>query len=198
MDEGASIIQLMNAAGYDVATPGNHEFDYGMAQFLSLTEKANFDYVSVNFVDKDENTVLKPYVIKDVDGVKIAFVGISTPKTITTSTPTYFQDGEGNYIFGFLQDETGEKLYTAVQNAVDAARKEGAKYVIAMAHLGIEADCLGKVADGVALNGVAVIYQQDLIACGQQRTLGSGKALVAHAVFDAAVGVIGVQDHGHM
>ena len=141
LSKGEYIIDIMNKLGYDVATPGNHEFDYGMDQFNKLVEKADFDYISCNFVDKDGNPVLKPYVIKEADGVKIAFVGISTPKTITTSTPTYFQDGNGNYIYGFMQDDTGEKLYAAVQSAVDAARKEGAKYVIAMAHLGIETDC---------------------------------------------------------
>ena len=152
LSKGEYIIDIMNKLGYDVATPGNHEFDYGMDQFNKLVEKADFEYISCNFVDKDGNPVLKPYVIKEADGVKIAFVGISTPKTITTSTPTYFQDGEGNYIFGFLQDETGEKLYTAVQNAVDAARKEGAKYVIAMAHLGIEADCQPWTSSDVIVN----------------------------------------------
>jgi len=152
LSKGEYIIDIMNKLGYDVATPGNHEFDYGMDQFNKLVEKADFDYISCNFVDKDGNPVLKPYVIKEADGVKIAFVGISTPKTITTSTPTYFQDGEGNYIFGFLQDDTGEKLYAAVQSAVDAARKEGAKYVIAMAHLGIEADCQPWTSSDVIVN----------------------------------------------
>ena len=152
LSKGEYIIDIMNKLGYDVATPGNHEFDYGMDQFNRLVEKADFDYISCNFVDKDEKAVLKPYVIKDVDGVKIAFVGISTPKTITTSTPTYFQDDEGNYIFGFMQDQTGEKLYAAVQSAVDAARKEGAKYVIAMAHLGIEADCQPWTSSDVIVN----------------------------------------------
>ena len=82
-----------------------------------------------------------------------------TPKTITTSTPTYFQDGNGNYIYGFMQDDTGEKLYTAVQSAVDAARKEGAKYVIAMAHLGIEADCQPWTSSDVIVNtsGIDVV-----------------------------------------
>lgn len=152
LSKGEYIIDIMNKLGYDVATPGNHEFDYGMDQFNKLVEKADFDYISCNFVDKDGNPVLKPYVIKEADGVKIAFVGISTPKTITTSTPTYFQDGNGNYIYGFMQDDTGEKLYTAVQSAVDAARKEGAKYVIAMAHLGIEADCQPWTSSDVIVN----------------------------------------------
>ena len=152
LSKGEYIIDIMNKLGYDVATPGNHEFDYGMDQFNKLVEKADFDYISCNFVDKDGNPVLKPYVIKEADGIKIAFVGISTPKTITTSTPTYFQDGNGNYIYGFMQDDTGEKLYTAVQSAVDAARKEGAKYVIAMAHLGIEADCQPWTSSDVIVN----------------------------------------------
>ena len=159
LSKGEYIIDIMNKLGYDVATPGNHEFDYGMDQFNKLVEKADFDYISCNFVDKDGNPVLKPYVIKEADGVKIAFVGISTPKTITTSTPTYFQDGNGNYIYGFMQDDTGEKLYTAVQSAVDAARKEGAKYVIAMAHLGIETDCQPWTSSDVIVNtsGIDVV-----------------------------------------
>lgn len=159
LSKGEYIIDIMNKLGYDVATPGNHEFDYGMDQFNKLVEKADFDYISCNFVDKDGNAVLKPYIIKEVDGVKIAFVGISTPKTITTSTPTYFQDGNGNYIYGFMQDDTGEKLYAAVQSAVDAARKEGAKYVIAMAHLGIEADCQPWTSSDVIVNtsGIDVV-----------------------------------------
>ena len=80
LSKGEYIIDIMNKLGYDVATPGNHEFDYGMDQFNKLVEKADFDYISCNFVDKDGNPVLKPYVIKEADGVKIAFVGISTPR----------------------------------------------------------------------------------------------------------------------
>ena len=126
MTKGEAIIELMNAVGYDVAIPGNHEFDYGMDNFLALTEKANFPYISANFTYQDE-LVFQPYVIKEYDGVKVAFVGVTTPKTFTSSTPTYFQDAEGNYVYGFSEDETGEKLYAAVQSAVDAARAEGAQ-----------------------------------------------------------------------
>ena len=156
LSNGEYIIDIMNEVGYDVATPGNHEFDYGMEQFFALTEQANFPYVSANFVDSDGNTVLDPYVIKDVAGVKIAFVGISTPKTITTSTPKYFQDDNGNYIYAFQQDETGEKLYAAVQSAVDAARAEGAQFVIALAHLGIEEDCSPWTSSEVIVNTTGI------------------------------------------
>lgn len=137
---GEANIKLMNAVGYDIATIGNHEFDYGMARFLELAGMAEFPYVSCNFV-KDGVTVFDPYVIKEFDGVKVAFVGISTPKTITSSAPKYFQDENGNFIYGFCQDESGEALYTAVQTAIDAAIAEGAAYVIGLAHLGNEAEC---------------------------------------------------------
>ena len=140
MTTGEAIIDIMNAVGYDVAIPGNHEFDYGMDRFLELTGKANFPYISCNF-NKAGELVFAPYVIKEFDGVKIAFVGVTTPMTPRSSTPKYFMDENGNFIYGFLQDETGEAVYTAVQNAVDAARGEGAAYVIVMAHLGDEAEC---------------------------------------------------------
>lgn len=140
MTTGEALIELMNTVGYDIAIPGNHEFDYGMDRFLELTEKANFPYISANF-NKEGELVFAPYVIKEFDGVKIAFVGVTTPKTITSSTPKYFQDEEGNFIYGFMQDETGEKLYAAVQSAVDAARGEGAAYVVALGHLGNEEAC---------------------------------------------------------
>lgn len=140
MTNGETIVSLMNAVGYDVAIPGNHEFDYGMDSFLALTELAEFPYISANF-NKGGELVFEPYVIKAFDGVKIAFVGITTPKTLTSSTPKYFQNEDGEFIYGFMQDETGEALYAAVQSAVDSALAEGADYVVAMAHLGNEASC---------------------------------------------------------
>lgn len=133
--KGEVPIDLMNKMGYNVAIPGNHEFDYGMDQFLSLAEKAEFPYISCNFQCRGEN-VFEPYVILEAGGKKIGFVGVTTPETIVTSTPIHFQDEEGNYIYSFLQDETGEALYSAVQSAVDDAREEGAEYVIVMGHMG--------------------------------------------------------------
>ena len=125
LTKGEAIIDLMNDMKYDVAIPGNHDFDYGMDQFLALTKKADFPYISCNF-NKEGELIFEPYVIKEVCGMKIAFVGVTTPETLTTSTPAYFQDDAGNYVYGFLQDKTGEGVYTAVQKAVDDARAEGA------------------------------------------------------------------------
>lgn len=136
LSKGDSIIDLMNEMAYDIAIPGNHEFDYGMETFLKLTEKAEFPYISCNF-NKEGELVFDPYLVQEVNGTKIGFVGVTTPKTVIQSTPAYFQDGEGNYIYSFMQeDETGQKVYDAVQAAVDAARAEGAAYVFLLSHLG--------------------------------------------------------------
>ena len=141
MTRGEANITLMNKLGYEIAIPGNHEFDYGMPRFLELTEQANFPYISCNF-NREGELVFDPYVIKEFDGIKVAFVGITTPETLISSTQKYFMDDAGNYIYGFFQDKTGEKFYAAIQSAVDAARAEGAAYVIAMAHLGDEEACI--------------------------------------------------------
>ncbi len=140
MTTGESIIRIMNTLGYDVVIPGNHEFDYGMDRFLELTEMANFPYISCNF-NKEGELVFDPWLIKEVGGVKIGFVGVTTPYTLRSSTPRYFMDDEGNFIYGFLQDESGEPLYNAVQKAVDEVRAEGADYVVVLAHLGNETEC---------------------------------------------------------
>ena len=140
MTKGEALVELMNEAGYEIAIPGNHEFDYGMEQFLSLAEKAKFQYISCNF-NKDGELVFEPYVIKDLGGAKVAFVGVTTPKTLTSSTPKYFQNEKGEFVYGFFQDDTGEGVYSAVQKAVDDARAEGAEYVIVMGHMGNEEEC---------------------------------------------------------
>ncbi len=140
LSKGEAIIDLMNAMGYDVATIGNHEFDYGMEQFNKNVGLAAFKYVACNFIGPDGNPVLDAYTIIECAGKKIAFVGVATPQTFKSSTPTYFMDENGNFIYSFCEGNNGQDLYDAVQNAVDAARAEGADYVIALTHLGIEAD----------------------------------------------------------
>ncbi len=138
LTKGEAVLNLMNALHYDAAIPGNHEFDYGMERFLQLAEKAEFPYISCNF-RHEGNLVFAPYVMKEAAGLHIAFVGVTTPKTITSSHPAYFQNEAGEYVYDFMQDETGEMVYQAVQKAVDAARAEGADYVYVLGHLGLEA-----------------------------------------------------------
>ena len=131
---GSAIVDLMNTVGYDYAVPGNHEFDYSMSTFLNLTQDADFTYLSANFVDlRTDSTVFEPYAIKDFDGEKVAFIGIATPESYTKSRPTYFQDENGNLIYGFC----GDNFYDTIQNTIDQAKAEGADIVIAIGHLGI-------------------------------------------------------------
>ena len=156
LSKGEYIIDIMNAVGYDIATIGNHEFDYGMDVFMSLREKAEFPYISANFCDLEGNPILDPYVIKELGGWKVAFVGASTPETFTKSTPTYFQDAEGNYIYSFCQGEDGANLYAAVQKAVDAARAEGAEIVIVMSHLGTDGSSVPYTSSDLIVNTTGI------------------------------------------
>ena len=141
LSKGEYIVDIMNEIGYDAAVPGNHEFDYDMDQFLKLAkEKAEYPYLSANFVDKTGKPVFDAYKLFEVDGKKVAFVGLTTPETFTKSTPTYFQDGNGNYIYGFCEGGNGQELYAAAQKAIDAAEAAGADYVIGLGHLGIDGE----------------------------------------------------------
>ena len=141
MDNGKTVVNLMKSAGYDLATLGNHEFDYGMLRALEVTE-SGIPYVSCNFYNEKDgvrgSNVLDSYKIFTAGGKKVAFVGITTPESFTKSTPAYFQDENGKYIYGISGGENGEALYEDVQEAINAARADGADYVVALGHLGVD------------------------------------------------------------
>lgn len=137
LSDGEYPMQIMNELGYDVAVPGNHEFDYGMDTFFKLTGEAEFPYLSVNFTDlRTDEKPFQAYTIIDAEQYRIAFIGLTTPETLTSSRPSNFQDEDGNFIYGFLGSDDGTALYTAVQNAIDAAYADGADYVFAIGHMG--------------------------------------------------------------
>ena len=140
MDKGATIVKLMNAAGYDLATLGNHEFDYGMDGAMNVIDWAEYPYISANFYHEENGvkgeTVLEAVHLFELGGRVIGFVGITTPETFTKSTPAYFQDEAGNYIYGISGGEDGAALHADVQAGIDAAKAAGAEIVIALGHLG--------------------------------------------------------------
>ncbi len=140
MDKGQTIIKLMNAAGYDLATLGNHEFDYGMDGCQQIVAWAEYPYVSCNFYEEADGVrgenVLPAYQMFDFGTEKLAIIGVTTPESFTKSTPAYFQDENGNYIYGISGGEDGSALYADVQAAIDSAAAEGATKVIALGHLG--------------------------------------------------------------
>ena len=140
MDNGETIIKMMNTAGYDVATLGNHEFDYGMFGCMKAIDMAEYPYVSCNFRNEADGAcgenVLNSYELLSAGEENIAIIGITTPETITKTTPAYFQDEEGNFIYGIAGGEDGSELYAAVQKAIEEAKAAGATKVIALGHLG--------------------------------------------------------------
>ena len=96
LSKGSWIVDIMNNVGYDIAIPGNHEFDFGMDTFLDIAKnQAEYTYVSCNFVDADGKAVLEPYTMVTYGDVDVAYVGISTPETLTKSAPAYFPNDKG-------------------------------------------------------------------------------------------------------
>ncbi len=155
--EGAAIVDIMNTVGYDFGVPGNHEFDYGLERFLAIAAgdapEAQYEYLSCNFVDlQTGETVLTPYEIVEMNGENVAFVGISTPETYTKSTPTYFQDENGNFLYSFSEDT----FYDTIQDTVDEAIAAGADRVIALGHLGIEGTTEGWKSTDVIANTTGI------------------------------------------
>ncbi len=142
MDQGEHVVKLMNAVGYDAASLGNHEFDYGMDGCLQIQEWAEFPYLDCNFYHEKDGVrgenVLDSYKIFDMGKEKVAIVGVLTPESFTKSTPAYFQDDAGNYIYGISGGDDGADLYADVQKAVDDARANGATKVIGLGHLGVD------------------------------------------------------------
>lgn len=139
LSDGSYLVDIMNYIGFDYATYGNHEFDYGMDVALSLPEVSDAQYIACNFEDLTTGKlVTEPYTIATYGDLKVAYVGIATPETFTKSTPVYFQDENGNYIYSFREGNNGQDLYDAVQSSIDAATSEGADVVIALGHLGTD------------------------------------------------------------
>lgn len=142
MDKGKTIIELMNAVGYDVATLGNHEFDYGMFGCMQVIDWAEFPYVSCNFYHEEAGVrgenVLDSFVSFECGEEKIAFVGVTTPESFTKSTPAYFQNENGEYIYSISAGAAGSDLQADLQTAIDAAKADGATKVIGLGHLGID------------------------------------------------------------
>lgn len=184
LSAGAYLVDIMNEVGYDFATFGNHEFDYKLPQLAKLTKQAKYQYLACNFkyIGKGTSDLnYKPYEIVTYGDKKVAFIGIVTPESFTKSTPAYFQDESGNYIYSFSEDETGTALYETVQKTVDEARAAGADYVIAMGHLGNEGITDRWTSKAVIANttGIdAVLDGHDHVAGVQKVANKDGKQIV--------------------
>jgi len=133
--QGEYIVNIMNLVGYDAVTLGNHEFDYKLPRLFELTEMMDTKPVCSNFKETDEDEpVFEPFCMVRYGQVDIAYIGITTPDTLTSAAPAQFVGEDGEYAYTFC----GDVLYDTVQNSIDAALQQGAEYVIALSHLGTE------------------------------------------------------------
>lgn len=134
LTNGEGVIKIMNKVGYDIVTPGNHEFDYGIEQTYHLLNNClDATVVCANFCHfPSMETAFKPYTIKEYGNVKVAYIGLTTAKTLTSTTPNNYLDAEGNRIYDFMD----EQLDVQTNHMVEKARNEGADYVVLIAHLG--------------------------------------------------------------
>ncbi len=139
LSKGMWAAEIMDKMGYDVAVPGNHEFDFGVERLLEIADSVSYDYVCCNFIDlRTGKTVFKPYkMIKKFD-TNIAFIGITTPETYTMSNPNYFKDESGKDIYSFCGGDNGKELYKRVQDTIDEAKNAGADMVMLVGHTGID------------------------------------------------------------
>lgn len=142
LSKGEYLVDIMNEVGYDYAVFGNHEFDYGMEVLQGLISKAKYQYLCSNLTytanDGKGLTGYKAYDVATYGDKKVAFIGVDTPESFTKSTPTYFQNDKGEYVYSFAEGNDGADLYKNVQASVDAAKADGADYVVVIAHLGID------------------------------------------------------------
>ncbi len=138
VSSGNYLLILMNAMNYDVAVPGNHDFDFGMKQFNNAVKYLNCSYISCNFMNlSKKKTVLKSYKIVEKDGIKIGFVGVTTPQTTKITKTKYFKNSKGKWVYGFCGGSKGTQLYTQVQKSINAAKKAGAQMIILVGHTGV-------------------------------------------------------------
>ena len=163
LTKGEAIVRIMNAVGYDCLTIGNHEFDYTVPQMQHLSEMLTAKTLCCNFSryeqdnddndDRDIDDLYPAYEVKDFGGTKVGFIGVATPSTFRSSTPTYFIDDNGNLLYNFHQTDT----YECVQEAVNDAREEGAEIIIVLSHLGDDPEVAYSRALIAATHGIDVV-----------------------------------------
>lgn len=126
--KGLEAVNLMNAVGYDIVTPGNHEFDFGYAQLAENLQSAKFDTICCNILDADGKPVFAPSEVIEVDGVKIGFIGVNTPESQTKAHPAKIQG---------LKWLAGEDMAKAVQAEADKLA-DTTDIIIVLSHLGVD------------------------------------------------------------
>ena len=133
VSRGRYLVRMMNAVGYDYVTLGNHEFDFGIDTLARRMEELSATVLCGNFASMaDGASYYLCHAVRQFGGVKVAFVGVTTPGVPTSSTPLFFQDGQGHWLYTFYPTA----LDSVVQQCVDEVRRQGADYVVLLSHIG--------------------------------------------------------------
>ena len=157
LSKGATAIEMMNAAGYDVATLGNHEFDFGYENLMNILGNAKFKAICGD-VFKDGKSILDGWTIIEKAGVKVGFVGLETPETYTKVNPALIQG------ISFPQKEA---LYDCAQKLVDEVKAAGADIVVGLFHLGVDDESIDNRSVDVYNN----VQGLDIILDGHSHTV---------------------------
>ena len=182
--KGADAVTMMNAAGYDVVTLGNHEFDYGYAQLKENMSKAKFKVVCADVFNEDGTPIFDAnYTYTTKSGVKVGFFGMETPETQTKANPALIKG---------LTFATGDAFTKAAADQV-AALKD-ADVVICLAHLGVDAES----APYRSTDLYAAVKGIDFIVDGHSHTVMTkgekGEPIQSTGTAFANIGVIVIDD----
>lgn len=135
VSEGATAVELMNMAGYDVATTGNHEFDFGYANLKTLMESAEFPILAADaFTAEGDLAMDGDNLTFQLGDVTVGVFGLATPETATKAHPAKLEG------VTFLAED---ELFACAQEQVDELTAAGCDYIICLGHLGIDAESTG-------------------------------------------------------
>lgn len=212
VSQGEYIVDVMNAVHYDYVTIGNHEFDFGIPQMTHLFKELNGKVVCCNLwkienISTGHEVTCVPmydgYEIRNFGGKKVAFIGIATPGTISSSTPSYFKDDQQRFVYTFGKENSPyapHYLVDEVQEQVNAARHEGADYVVALAHLGIDPPALTSTELIAQTTGIDVVLDGHSHSVIEERTLNNREGhpviLTSTGTAFANIGVLVIRENG--
>ena len=178
-NKGLGAVEIMNTIGYDVMVPGNHDFNYGQERLVELSKEMEFDLLSANVVKKDGTTLLEPYVIKEINGLKVGIFGLSTPETIYKTHP---KNVEGLTFKDPV--EVAKNMVKELEGKTDL--------IIALSHLGIHEgnDTSEKVATNV--KGIDLIVDGHSHSTLPQGKVVNGTLIVQTGEYDKNLGIVDI------
>lgn len=188
VNKGADAVTMMNAAGYDVVTLGNHEFDYGYAQLVENMKAAKFQVLCADVLGADGKTIYDANTIIEKGGVKIGFFGLETPEAQTKANPKLIQG------LKFLAGADGKELYDCAAAQVADLKAKGADLVVCLAHLGVDESSEPYTSYDLAKNVQGI----DFIIDGHSHTVmtagPNGEAIQSTGTAFANIGVITIDN----